>query len=105
MVRSAAAVLDLDYIEDSNAETDAKDDLRRDANFHRITLAHREQGPDFVQGGFGSLRDIRSQQQRVTHIDDPELLLASCQAYNDWLLDWTSVAPDRRPRSMVTTRP
>ena len=30
-----------------------------------------------------------------THIDDPELLLASCRAYNDWLLDWSSVAPER----------
>jgi predicted TIM-barrel fold metal-dependent hydrolase len=30
-----------------------------------------------------------------THIFEPELLLESCRAYNDWLLDWSSVAPGR----------
>ena len=30
-----------------------------------------------------------------TNIDDPELKLLACQAYNDWLLDWTSIAPER----------
>jgi predicted TIM-barrel fold metal-dependent hydrolase len=38
-------------------------------------------------GGFGN--------QAFLEMDDPELRIACVRAYNDWLVDWCSIAPER----------
>jgi len=45
-------------------------------------------------GGFGS--------EAFLSLDDPELMLACVQAYNDWLIDWISPAPHRFIPVMAT---